>query len=71
MLCYITNTTLYVFSISGPKQNVKAFLIPVSVSVPYALSRGSLGFAFHGSFFNHSLIGQNSLTANKNLCNGG
>ena len=42
---------------SGPKQNVKAFFIPVSVSVPYALSRGSLGFAFHGSFFNHFLIG--------------
>ena len=67
MLCYITNTTLYVFSISGPKQNVKAFLIPVSVSVPYALSRGSLGFAFHGSFFNHFLTYLFSSTGNKNL----
>ena len=49
--------SLFVFSIGGPKQNVKSFLTPVSESVFYALSRGSLGFALHGSFFNHFLIG--------------
>ena len=63
------NTPLFVFSIGGPKQNVKSFLTPVSESVLYALSRGSLGFAFHGSFFNHFLIGWFSSTANKNLWN--
>ena len=35
-----------------------------------ALSHGSLGFALHGSSLNHLFIGQNSSTANKNLCNG-
>ena len=63
--------TLFVFSIGDPKQNINAFMTPLSDSVFYALLLGSLSFAFHGSFFNHSLIGQNSSTANKNLCNGG
>ena len=56
------------FLIGDPKQNVNSFMTPFSDSVFYALSHGSLGFAFHGSFFNHSLIGQNSSIANKNLC---
>ena len=43
-------------------------MTPFSDSIFYALSHGSLGFAFHGSFFNPSLIGQNSSIANKNLC---
>ena len=59
---------LFVFLIGDPKQNVNSFMTPFSDSVFYALSHGSLGFAFHGSFFNHSLIGQNSSIANKNLC---
>ena len=54
---------LFVFLIGDPKQNVNSFMTPFSDSVFYALSHGSLGFAFHGSFFNHSLIGQNSSTA--------
>ena len=58
-----------VFSIGGSKQNVKSFWTPVSESVFYALSHGSLGFALHGSFFNHFLIGWFSSTANKNLWN--
>ena len=63
-------TSLFVFLIGDPKQNVNSFMTPYPDSVFNALSRGS-GFAFHGSFFNHSLIGQNCSTANKNLCNGG
>ena len=65
------NMALFVFSIGDPKQNVNSFMTLFSDSVFYALSHGSLGFAFYGSFFNHSLIGENSSTANKNLCNGG
>ena len=61
------NISLFVFSIADPKQNVNSFMTPFSDSVFYALSHGSLGFAFHGSFFNHVLIGQNSSTANQNL----
>ena len=49
--------SLFVFSIGGSKQNVKSFWTPVSETVFYALSHGSLGFALHGSFFNHLLIG--------------
>ena len=49
--------SLFVFSIGGPKQNVKSFLTSVSESVFYALSHGSLGSALHGTFFNHFLIG--------------
>ena len=48
---------LFVFSLSDPKQNARSFLTPVSGTVVYALSHGSLGFALHGSFFNHLLIG--------------
>ena len=47
----------FVFSLSDPKQNARSFLTPVSGTVSYALSHGSLGFALHGSFFNHLLIG--------------
>ena len=65
----LKHISLFVFSIGGPKQNVKSFLTPFYESVFYALSRGSLGFALHGSFFNHFLIGWFSSTANKNLWN--
>ena len=41
--------SLFVFSIDGPKQNATSLLTPVS-NVFYALSSGTLGFAFHGSF---------------------
>ena len=72
MSSYASKANLFSCSKTGdPKQNVNSFMTPVSDSVFNALSHGSLGFAFHGSFFNHSLIGQNSSTANKNLCNGG
>ena len=60
-------TSLFVFSIGGSKQNVKSFWTPVSESVFYALSHGTLGFALHGSFLNHSLIGGDSSTANQIL----
>ena len=48
---------LFVFSIVGPKQNAGSLLTLVSDTVFYALSHGTLGFALHGSFFNHLLIG--------------
>ena len=51
---------LFVFSIDGLKQNAGSLLTPVSYTVFYALSYGTLGFALHGSFLNHFLIGQNS-----------
>ena len=44
---------LFVFSIDGPKQNAGSLLTPVSNIVLYALSHGTLSFAFHGSFNNH------------------
>ena len=47
--------------------NERSFLTKVS----FALSHGSLSFAFHGSFFNHFLIGWFSSTANRNLWNKG
>ena len=49
--------TLFVFSINGLKQNAGSLLTHVSYTVFYALSCFTLGFALHGSFFNHSLIG--------------
>ena len=52
-----TLRALFVFSLSDPKQNARSLLTPVSGTVFYALSHGSLGFALHGSFFNHLLIG--------------
>ena len=58
---------LFVFSLSDPKQNARSLLTPVSGTVFYALSHGTLGFALHGSFFNHFLIGGNSSTANQIL----
>ena len=60
---------LFVFSIVGPKQNAGSLLTPVSDTVLYALSHGTLGFALHGSFFNHFLIGGDSSTANQILRN--
>ena len=51
------NPTLFVFSISDPKQNARSLLTPVSGTVFKALSHSSLGFALHGSFFNHLLSG--------------
>ena len=44
------NCTLFVFSLSDPKQNARSLLTPVSGTVVYALSHGGLGFALHGSF---------------------
>ena len=52
---------------SDPKQNARSLLSPVSDPAFHALSHGSLGFALHGSFFNHFLTSQNSSTANQNL----
>ena len=59
--------SLFVFSINGHKQNAGSLLTHVSFTVFYALSYGTLGFSLHGSFFDHSLIGGNSLTANQIL----
>ena len=53
---YITSQRtilLTVFSIDGLKQNAGSVLTPFSNIVLYALSNGTLGFAFHGSFNNH------------------
>ena len=61
---------LFVFSIVRPKQNAGSFFTAVSHSfdtVLYALSHGTLRFALHGSFFNHFLIGGDSLSANQIL----
>ena len=60
-------TALFVFSMHGPKQNAGSLLTPVSETVFYALSYGTLGFALHGSSLNHFLIGGNSSTANQIL----
>ena len=62
-------STLFVFSIVGPKQNAGSLLTPISDTVFYALSHGALGFALHGSSFNHFLINGNSSTANQILSN--
>ena len=48
-------SALFVFSIYSLKQNAGSLLTPVSDTVFYALSHGTLGFAFHGSF-NNQLI---------------
>ena len=45
--------TLFVFSIDDPKQNAGSHLTPVPSIVFDALSDGTIGFAFHGSFNNH------------------
>ena len=58
---------LFVFSLSDPKQNARSLLTPVSGTVFNALPHGSFGFALHGSFFNHLLIGRKSSTANQNI----
>ena len=58
---------LFVFSIDGLKQNAGSLLTPVSFTICYVLSYGTLGFALHGSFYNHFLIGGNSSTANQIL----
>ena len=58
-------STLFVFSMVVPKQNAGSLLTPVSDTVFYALSYGNLGFALHGSYLNHFLIGGNSSTANQ------
>ena len=42
----IKDSALFVFSIGGPKQNVKSFLTTVAGSVFYSPSYGSLDFAF-------------------------
>ena len=61
------NISLFVFSMVGPKQNAGSLLAPVSDTVFDALSHGTLGFALHGSYLNHFLIGGNSSTANQIL----
>ena len=60
-------TALFVFLINDPKQNTRSLLMHVSDTAFYALSHGSIGFAPHGSFFNHFPIGQNSSRANQNI----
>ena len=50
----ITSSPLFVFSIDGPKQSAGSLLTPFSYTVFHGLSHGTLGFAFHGSFKNHS-----------------
>ena len=45
--------SLFVFSMGGPKQNAGSLLTLVSHKVFYALSHGTLGFAFHAIFNNH------------------
>ena len=42
--------TLFVFMKDGPRQNAGSLLTPVSNTAFCALSQGTLGFAFHGSF---------------------
>ena len=49
----LTLKPLFVFSLSDPKQNARSLLTPVSGTVLYVLSHGTLGSALHGSFFNH------------------
>ena len=44
---------LFVFSIDDLKQNAGSLLTPLSSKGFYALSHGTLAFAFHGSFNNH------------------
>ena len=61
------SSSLFVFSIDDPKQNATSLLTPFSKIVFDALSRGTLGFALHGSSVNHFLIGGNSSTANQIL----
>ena len=63
---FLTLTSLC-FSIVSPKQNAGSLLTTVSDTVFDALSHGALGFALHGSSFNHFLIGGNSSTANQIL----
>ena len=43
--------SLFVFSINDPEQNARSLLTPVFDPAFHALSHGSLGFSFHGSFF--------------------
>ena len=65
----VVRCALFVFSIDDPKQNAGSLLTPGSKTVFHALSHGTLGFALHGSSFNHFLIGGNSSTANQILRN--
>ena len=44
---------LFVFSIDDLKQNAGSLLTPLSSIAFYALSHGTLGSAFYGSFNNH------------------
>ena len=57
---FINSTPLFVFSTDDPKQNAASLLTPVFIIVFYALLSGTLGFALHGSFISHFLIGGNS-----------
>ena len=63
----VKHRALFVFFRDGLKQNAGSLLTPVSYTICYALSYGTLGFALHGSSFNHILIGGNSSTANQIL----
>ena len=66
---YILSKTmsLFVFLKSDQKQNARSLLPPVSDPALHSLSHGSLGFALHGSFLNHFLIGQNSILQSTSL----
>ena len=61
----IKDQPLFVFSMVGPKQNAGPLSTPVSDTVFDALSHGTLGFALHGSYLNHFLIGGISSPANQ------
>ena len=47
--------SLFVFSVNSPKLNSGSLMTPVSNTVFYALSHGTLSFALNGSFNNHLL----------------
>ena len=62
--------TLFVFSISGPKQNGRSSKVTFDIFFRYffyVLLHGSLSFAVHGSYFNHFIFDQNFSTTNHNL----
>ena len=65
--CHIRLLLSSLFGANNNKQNARQLLTPVSFTVFYTLSHGTLSFAFHGSFLNYFLIGQNAPTANQIL----
>ena len=61
--------SLIVFSNSWPQTKSRVTFDTGFWHSYYALSHDTLGFALHGSFFNHFLIGGNSSKANQILWN--